>query len=305
MLFAGQPSEFIARFTEWAETETWIDAVALVGSHARGIARADSDVDLILLTTDPATHLANTAWVETFGTPSSVKQEDDGAVQSLRVVYVDGLKVEFGLTTVRWADASPADPGSAQIIRAGTVALIDKSQRLEELTRSVVGPGVIIRDLEDGDSIQALTELLHRACRPLLDMGLRYCATRQTEEDTRKRISTGQCLVATMDGGIVGTATYHFPSQWQDSPWVTRQDVAVVGQFAVEPELQQKGIGSALMERVEEIAKQDGAAELALSTAEPATCLVDYYTKRGYRFIEYTDATLSQGYRSVIMSKTI
>jgi predicted nucleotidyltransferase len=37
----------------WATAEPTIKALALVGSHARGTARADSDIDLVLLTTHP------------------------------------------------------------------------------------------------------------------------------------------------------------------------------------------------------------------------------------------------------------
>jgi predicted nucleotidyltransferase len=40
---------------EWAKAQPTIYAVALVGSHARGTARADSDIDLIVLTTDRST----------------------------------------------------------------------------------------------------------------------------------------------------------------------------------------------------------------------------------------------------------
>ena len=37
--------------------------MALVGSHARGTARADSDIDLIVLTTDPQYFRADTCWL--------------------------------------------------------------------------------------------------------------------------------------------------------------------------------------------------------------------------------------------------
>jgi predicted nucleotidyltransferase len=48
---------------EWAKAQPTICAVALVGSHARGTARADSDIDLIVLTTDPQYFRADTAWL--------------------------------------------------------------------------------------------------------------------------------------------------------------------------------------------------------------------------------------------------
>lgn len=136
-------------------------------------------------------------------------------------------------------------------------------------------------------------------------MGLRYWATGQTVEETRRRIAGGRCLVALLDGKIVGTLTCKRHNDWEGSEWIRRPDVAVVGQFAVEPSLQRNGIGSALMDAAERIAIAEGAAEVALSTAEPAAHLVDYYRKRGYRIVDHTDATLNQGYRSVIMSKQL
>jgi predicted nucleotidyltransferase len=48
----------------WAIAQSKIRAVALVGSHARGTARPDSDIDLMLLTTDPHGFRTDTAWVE-------------------------------------------------------------------------------------------------------------------------------------------------------------------------------------------------------------------------------------------------
>lgn len=173
-----------------------------------------------------------------------------------------------------------------------------------EVLLTASSPDVLIRELQDSDSLEALTALLHRAYKRLLDMGLRYWATHQTVDDTRTRIAGGKCLVAVLNGRIVGTVTYQYPPRWQGTPWYTRADVACISQFAVEPDCQRRGIGSALMTRVETMATDDGAAELALSTAEPAAHLIDYYARRGYRFVEHTDATLPH-YRSVILSKRL
>lgn len=162
----------------------------------------------------------------------------------------------------------------------------------------------MIRPLAESDSLVELTDLLHRAYKRLLDMGLKYMATWQTEDDTRNRITNGTCLVGVVDGRIVGTVTYHRSDPWGGIKWFDRPHVASVGQFAVAPELQCNGIGSALMTKVEAMAAADGATELALSTAEPAVHLIAYYEKRGYRIVEHTDATQPH-YRSVIMSKTL
>ncbi len=183
------------------------------------------------------------------------------------------------------------------------------SKRLESVLKnrmpSAMSDGFHIRSLEPSDSIHELTHLLHRAYKTLLDMGLHYVATHQSEEITRARIAGGDCVVAVVEDRIVGTVTYHRHTRWKGSPWMQLPEVAWVSQLAVEPEFQKQGIGSALMERVEHVARDEGASEIGLSTAEPATHLIEYYRTRGYRFIEYTDDTLSQGYRSVILSKAL
>lgn len=59
-----------------------------------------------------------------------------------------------------------------------------------------------------------------------------------------------------------------------------------------------------LIRRVEELAVQDGAAELALDTAEGAHHLIRYYSARGYRFVDYVQWN-DTNYRSVLMSKRL
>ena len=135
-------------------------------------------------------------------------------------------------------------------------------------------------------------------------MGLRYVATSQDDAQTKKRIAGGTCLVAVWRDNVVGTVCYHRSAPWPGVTWFDLSYVAEISQFAVEPAFQRNGIGTALMDRVEGMARADGATELALSTAEAATHLIAYYTKRGYRIVEHTDAT-QPNYRSVIMSKTL
>jgi len=47
-----------------------------------------------------------------------------------------------------------------------------------------------------------------------------------------------------------------------------------------------------------------GARELSLDTAEPATHLVDWYTRLGYRFIGHEQWSHTN-YRSIMLSKTL
>lgn len=117
--------ELIERFTAWAGARDDVAGAALVGSHARGEARPDSDVDLMLVTRLPQSYLDDHEWVEGFGTVDDVAVERWGAVTSLRVRYAGGPEVELGITTPAWATTDPVDPGTARVVSDGFRILLD------------------------------------------------------------------------------------------------------------------------------------------------------------------------------------
>jgi GNAT superfamily N-acetyltransferase len=167
-----------------------------------------------------------------------------------------------------------------------------------------------IRALEPDDSLAHLTGLLHRAYKQHMERGIQALAAFQPEEVTRRRIADGQCLVALYMGKIVGTIMFKTPEQtsraWPGVPWFDRpeQGVASFSQFAVEPEFQGKGIGMELLKEVESRAATIGAAELALSTPEPAEWLVEMYRRHGYREVARWHWN-ETNYDSLIMSKAV
>jgi len=164
--------------------------------------------------------------------------------------------------------------------------------------------GIAIRALNPDDSIAELTALLHRAYASLAALGLRYMATHQSDEVTAKRVRQGECFVAVSGGVICGTIVFKSAAQTGGCPWYDRADVASFGQFAVEPRLQANGLGRRLVALVEQRAIATGAGELALDTAEPATHLVAWYGRLGFRQIEHAQWSHTN-YRSVIMSKSV
>lgn len=162
-----------------------------------------------------------------------------------------------------------------------------------------------IREFRPGeDNLSELTGLLHRAYARLADLGLRFVATYQDDSITRDRMQGAECYVALRNGHLVGTILFRNASSTDGCPWYARQEVASFGQYAVEPDLQGTGIGSALLAVVEERARETGAAEIALDTAEPAHHLIEMYQSKGYRFIEYVQWDITN-YRSVILSKSL
>lgn len=160
------------------------------------------------------------------------------------------------------------------------------------------------RWLEGTDDLDEITQLLHRAYRPLSDAGKRFVASHQDVATTRRRIEKGETVIAVDQERIVGTITVMKPGKGGGSSHYSRGNVAACGQFAVEPEYQKKGIGSKLMQLAEERALEYGAVELALDTSEQALALIEFYARRGYRFVEHAQWD-SVNYRSVVLSKIL
>lgn len=149
-----------------------------------------------------------------------------------------------------------------------------------------------------------LTSVVRSAYQQLADMGFSFWGTRQSEDDTRHRCGQGTCLVAEEGGRLVGTAVVKKPTDADDPEWYRSDGVMVVNQFAVIPELQGQGVGGKLATACERIAFAEGAAEVAIDTAEGATHLIDFYAKRGYRQVGKVDWD-GTNYVSVLMSKRL
>ena len=100
-------------------------ATGICGSHARGEARPDSDIDFCIVTPDPRSLLDDRAWILEFGRDAQVAGpiEDYNLVQSLRVFY-GTTEAEFGVTDRAWAEP-PIDRDTATVINDGLTILYD------------------------------------------------------------------------------------------------------------------------------------------------------------------------------------
>ncbi len=116
--------ELIENVGIWAERDDRVIALALCGSHVRGEARPDSDIDICLVSVDPDSLLKDRSWLSEFGAvtvPGPV--EDYGLVQSIRAFY-SGLEVEFGIAGLKWVEP-PIDSGTAIVMRGPLRVLYD------------------------------------------------------------------------------------------------------------------------------------------------------------------------------------
>ena len=128
--------DFLNAVSEWASQNSDLQAVALVGSYARGAATAASDIDLILLTRTPERYLDDTAWVGHFGEVERLQVEDYGPVTSVRAWYRGGPEVEYGIAGLAWV-SQPLDEGTRQVLSGGTVVLYEREALLTPILRII------------------------------------------------------------------------------------------------------------------------------------------------------------------------
>ena len=180
-----------------------------------------------------------------------------------------------------------------------------KSRPIPDWIERIGTPAYIrLRRLEDGDSMEFLTDLLHRAFSRIGAMGIPCSCMNQPPEVTRQRISRGDCFLALSGDLIVGTITLYAPDAASDSKHYRNDRVGTLRQLAVDPLFHGKGIGSALLRLAEDWALRRGYRWLALDTPEPANHLIDYYQRQGFSIRETLQFT-GRPYRSVVFSKPV
>ena len=126
----------VARVVAWAAVRADVLAVGMAGSQARGDARADSDVDLVLLVCDARAYLDGSWAQEALGSAVDVRTRWWGPLLERRFRLGSGLEVELGFASATWADV-PVDPGTARVVTDGFVVLSDPSGLLGRLVEEV------------------------------------------------------------------------------------------------------------------------------------------------------------------------
>jgi uncharacterized protein len=130
----------LERLAAWARGRRDVRALALVGSWARGTARQDSDVDVILLTDAPAHFLDRDDWLAAAGGERMVRTAAWGAITERRFAVPGGLEVELGIGTPAWASVAPLDAGTRRVVRDGMRPLHDPDGLLAALAAACAAP---------------------------------------------------------------------------------------------------------------------------------------------------------------------
>jgi predicted N-acetyltransferase YhbS len=134
--------------------------------------------------------------------------------------------------------------------------------------------------LANENDVPAVRQLVNAAYKELADRGLNYTATYQDNEETWQRMKKGRCFLLFEQDLIIGTILF-----WEQDFLKRGKKSAYVGQFGIHPEYKRKGLGTLLMNYVEELAIKEGYESIQLDTAQPATHLVNWYLKRQYQII--------------------
>ena len=161
-----------------------------------------------------------------------------------------------------------------------------------------------IRRLRSGDSLEAVTQLLHRAFGELALRGIDcQCAT-QSVTQTRERIERGECFIAVIGGDVIGTITLE-PAD-RRSAIATYRDAATasVHQLAVDPARQGEGVGRSLIAHACAWASARRYGRLALDTPVGATRQVAWYMARGFDVAE-TVHVPGRRYGSLVLTRQL
>jgi aminoglycoside 6-adenylyltransferase len=121
---------FLADVSRWAREEPAVRAALLVGSQAREDTPADewSDVDVALFVEDPGRFAGDASWLSAFGEPelTFVEATAVGGELERRVLFADGLEVDFALFPATGVSALVADAEAAAVIERGYQVLHDE-----------------------------------------------------------------------------------------------------------------------------------------------------------------------------------
>lgn len=114
-----------------------IEAVALAGSWARGDPHADSDVDLVVITSDVLAYVEDSDWIDVFPGAAVMNTRSWGSLTERRLALPSGLELDIGFTTSAWASIDPVDPGTARVVGGGFRIVHDQKGLLEALVTKV------------------------------------------------------------------------------------------------------------------------------------------------------------------------
>jgi len=123
----------------WVARQPDLLGLALAGSWARGNARPESDLDLVILTTDPDRYRRDAAWLGTLGLEDAFYRivsrtaAQYGVVWSWHLQLEPDATLELAFAGPGWASINPVEAGTRRVVEDGFKILVDKDGRLGAL----------------------------------------------------------------------------------------------------------------------------------------------------------------------------
>jgi hypothetical protein len=109
-----------------------IVAVALVGAWATGAGTDASDIDMVVIASDPTALLATDDWHRMVNESAQlVRSSSFGAITERRLRLTDGMQVSVGIAAPGWLSTKPMYPATAQVLAGGTVVVHDPKGMLQ------------------------------------------------------------------------------------------------------------------------------------------------------------------------------
>jgi GNAT superfamily N-acetyltransferase len=151
---------------------------------------------------------------------------------------------------------------------------------------------IIVRKALVGDisNMFSLTKEAFKIYAEVADIIGNIPALEETMEDIKRDVANKECFVALVEGVIVGSVRVE----------VLPDNTAYLSRFGVKENYQSKGVGTVLMNAVDEAMENLGIYSLYLHTASKILTLIRFYYGRGF----YIDSTTKdRGYIRAFLCK--
>lgn len=155
-----------------------------------------------------------------------------------------------------------------------------------------------VAETADAEDLQAL---LHQSYSENTKYGVYFDATTVSLEDVYQHLQHNLCYFLVEDGEVLSTISLRMP--WSPNPGPLA--VPHIGWFATRPNIEKKGVGSALLNWLEEeiLKKQFKVPFVTLGTADSHPWLGEMYEKKGYE--KYDQKDLGKGHLTNYYRKQI
>jgi hypothetical protein len=131
----------------WLECRNDLRALALAGSWARGNPKPSSDLDLIIVASDPEEYQSPDEWLCDIPLATAAFEIDRyatrmyGCVWSCHVFLKPDAQVELTFAAPAWANIDPSDPGTKSVVADAFRIIVDKDGALQRLFAMVQASG--------------------------------------------------------------------------------------------------------------------------------------------------------------------